>query len=571
MCLLMHLRRMNRLRVNSPLKNYGYCRFSLCFVAPRSQILAGMPPRRSTHKTKNPLSGGLHSFLTGCLNKVNMSVSQFNQWFSRWTLLVTSATAFLSGCAVGPDYHPPEISMPSAYQEKLAETNGPADASLAHWWRLFHDVELNALIREATVSNYDIRIAQARVRESRAQAGIAASALLPSIDADGAYTRQRLSKNTPDGFLAKGAGQSLVQNFYSAGFDASWEIDVFGGNRRALEAARADAGASVESSRDVMVTVLGDVGLNYLDLRGLQKELVVTRDNLRLRQETLKLTQDQFKAGLATEMDTARAEAQAENTLSQIPLLEENIENAIHRLAVLTGKQPDELEAELNSAAPIPSAIPSIPLELPSELLQRRPDIREAEREVAAATARIGVARADLFPKFYLASATGFQSLSAAKFLEAESGIWSFGPSMSWPIFAGGQIRQNIKVQTARQEEALNRYKQTVLISLEEVEDSLVACNKEREHRDALARSEAADRRAAALAEERYRSGLEDFLDVLETQRTLLADQDDLAQSDRNLGQNVIRLYKALGGGWEFTPALSAGNKSGSRPSFEQP
>ena len=450
------------------------------------------------------------------------------------------------------------------------ETNSQADTSLGQWWQLFHDATLNALIREATYSNYDIRIAQARVRESRAQAGIAQSALLPSIDANGAYTRERLSKNTPDGFVAQAAQQSLVQNFYSAGFDASWEIDVFGGNRRALEAAKADVGASVESSRDVLITVLGDVGLNYLDLRGLQKQLAVTRDNLRLQEETLKLTQVQMKAGLATEVDTARAEAQAENTLSQIPLLEENIESTIHKLAVLTGKQPDELEAELKPAAAIPSAIPSIPVELPSDLLQRRPDIRGAEREVAAATARIGVAKSDLFPKFYLASATGLQSISAAKFFDAESGIWSFGPSMSWPIFAGGQIRQNIKVQNARQEQALDRYQETVLVSLEEVEDSLVACNKESEHHDALAHSEAADRRAADLAEERYRSGLEDFLDVLETQRTLLDVQDALAQSDRNLGQNVIRLYKALGGGWEYTPQLSGvGNRAPSRMSLE--
>lgn len=499
-----------------------------------------------------------------------MNESRFNQWLGWPALLLASSAAFLSGCTVGPNYHPPETSMPSTYREKLADTNGPDGASVEQWWRLFHDAELNALIREATVSNYDIRIAQARVRESRAEAGIAQSALLPSIDADGAYTRERLSKNTPDGFVAQAAGQSLVQNFYSAGFDASWEVDVFGGNRRALEAAKADVGVSVESSRDVLITVLGDVGLNYLDLRGLQKELAVTRDNLRLQEETLKLTQDQLKAGLATEVDTARAEAQAESTLSQIPLLEENIESAMHRLAVLTGKQPEELEFELKSAAPIPSAIPAIPVELPSDLLRRRPDVREAEREVAAATARIGVAKADLFPKFYLGSATGLQSISAAKFFDAESGIWSFGPSMSWPIFAGGQIRQNIKAQNARQEQALDRYQETVLTSLEEVENSLVACNKELEHHDALARSEAADRRATELAEERYRSGLEDFLDVLETQRTLLAVQDDLAQSERDLGQNVIRLYKALGGGWEFTPELSGlGNKSAPRSLLE--
>ena len=499
-----------------------------------------------------------------------MQISQDRKWFFGWALLAVSAVAGLSGCAVGPDYHPPQTSLASAYQEKLSVTNSQTDASLDQWWQLFHDAELDSLIREATVSNYDILIAQARVREARAQAGIALSDLLPSVDANGQYTRQRLSKNTPNGFVARAAGQSLVQNFYSADLDASWEIDVFGGNRRALEAAKADVGANVESSRDVLITVLGDVGLNYLDLRGSQKELAVTRNNLNLQEETLKLTQDQFKAGLATEVDTARAEAQAENTRAQIPLLEQNIESSIHRLAVLTGKQPEELEAELKSAAPIPSAVPAIPVELPSDLLRRRPDIREAEREVAAANARIGVATADLFPKFTLASTAGLQSLNADKFFDAESGLWSFGPSMSWAIFTSGQVRQNIKVQNARQEQALDSYQQTVLTSIEEVEDSIVACNKEWEHHDALARSEAANRRAAELAEERYRSGLEDFLDVLDTQQTLLTVQDDLAQSDRNMGQNIIRLYKALGGGWEYRPGLSgAGNESAPRSAWK--
>lgn len=486
-----------------------------------------------------------------------------NKQASPWWMLFVASAALISGCAVGPDYHTPQTSVPSAYQVKLTNTNGPTNVSLDQWWRLFHDEKLNSLIQEATASNYDIRIAQARVRESRAQAGIAQSTLLPSLNADGSYSHGRLSQNTPDGFVAQAAGQSLVQNFYSATFDASWEIDVFGGNRRALEAAKADVGASIESNRGVLITVLGDVGLNYLDLRGSQRELAVTRDNLRLQQDTLNLTEDQFKSGMATEVDTARAEAQVESTRSQIPLLEENIERAIHRLAILTGKQPDALEAELKPAAPIPSAIPTIPVELPSDLLRRRPDIREAERNLAAATARIGQAKADLFPKFTLASSAGLQSLNVGKFFDAESGLWSVGPSVTWPIFAGGRIRQNIKVQDARQEQALDVYQQTVLTSLEEVDNSLVACNKELERHDALARSEIANKRAAALAEERYRSGLEDFLDVLETQRTLLAVQDELAQSDRDLGQNIIRLYKALGGGWESAPELSdVGNKS---------
>lgn len=477
---------------------------------------------------------------------------------SRWPLVWGACAALFAGCAVGPDYHRPQVDMTSTYQAHLASTNPAPAGELDRWWELFHDPALDRLIREAARSNYDIRIAQARVREARAQAGVARAALLPSVDASGDYTHQRLSRNAPAGFVAGAAGLSLEQNSYDAGVDASWEADVFGGNRRAFEAARADLGASVESSRDVLITVLGDVGVNYLDLRGLQKELAVVRQNLQLQEDTLGLTRGQLNAGLATEVDTARAEAQAENTRAQIPLFEQNIQRDIHRLAILTGRQPGAVEAQLSPSAPIPMAVPSIPVGLPSDLLRRRPDIRETERELAAATARIGVATADLFPKFTLTSMAGLDTISAGTFFDASSSVWSIGPSMRWSVFAGGRIRQNIKVQNARQEQALDQYQQTVLTSLEEVENALVACNKELEHHQALVRSEAANRRAAVLAEDRYRSGLEDFLDVLDTQRSLLAVQDDLAQSERTMGQNIVRLYKALGGGWNSASELSA-------------
>jgi outer membrane protein, multidrug efflux system len=256
-------------------------------------------------------------------------------------------------------------------------------------------------------------------------------------------------------------------------------------------------------------------------------------------------------------LDTARAEAQAANTRSLLPLLEQDIQRSIHRLSILIGKEPAELEAQLAVAAPIPPATPGIPVGLPSELLRRRPDIRQAERELAAATARIGVATADLFPRFFLTGAAGLESLNASDFFTAGSRFWSLGPSMHWPVFSAGRIRQNIKVQNARQEQALIRYEQTVLTSLEEVENALVACGKEEEHHRALAQSEAANRRAVELADQRYRSGLVDFLNVLETQRSLLAVQDDLARSDRTRDQNLVRLYKALGGGWQGEMQLS--------------
>jgi NodT family efflux transporter outer membrane factor (OMF) lipoprotein len=458
--------------------------------------------------------------------------------------------ASLAGCTVGPNFHSPQTSVPPTYHEPLVGGTNEPSQNLSQWWRVFHDSQLDALVEQATRANHDVRRAEARVREARAQAGVTRSALFPSLDASGSYSRQRLSQNTPSGFLARGVGQSLEQNFFDAGFDMNWELDVFGGNRRALEASQADLGAAAESSHGVLLTAIGDVGLNYLDLRGLQKQLAVARDNLRLQEQTLDLTRDRFRAGLASELDAARAEAQAASTRSLIPLLEQDIERAIHRLGILIGKEPTELESQLISPASIPPAVPGIPVGLPSDLLRRRPDIRQAEREVAASTARIGVATADLFPRFFLTGSAGLQSINASDFFDAGSRFWSLGPSIHWPVFTAGRIRQNIKVQNARQEQALIRYEQTVLISLEEVENALVFCGKEQEHHQSLVESETANLRAVQLADERYRSGLVDFLNVLETQRSLLAVQDDLARSERTLDQNLVRLYKALGGGW---------------------
>lgn len=475
-------------------------------------------------------------------------------------LAFAALAVFLGGCMVGPNYRRPEVSVPVAYPQTLTTATNQTSQELSQWWRVFHDPQLDTLIEQATLANFDLRLAQARVREARAQAGVARSALFPSVDANGEYSRQRLSEHTPQGLLARGTGQPLEQNLFDTGFDANWELDIFGGNRRGLQAAKADLGATEESRRGVLITVISDVGLNYLDLRGLQKQWAVARDNLRLQEDTLALTRDQFRAGLANELDTARAEAQAANTRSQIPLLEQDIHRSIHRLSILIGKEPAELESQLATPAPIPSATPTIPVGLPSDLLRRRPDIRQAEREVAGATARVGVATADLFPRFFLTGAAGLQSLNASDFFSAGSRFWSIGPSMKWPIFTAGRIRQNIKVQDARQEQSLIRYEQTVLTSLEEVENALVACGKEEAHHQALVQSEAANRRAVELADERYRSGLVDFLNVLETQRSLLAVQDDLARSERTTDQNLVRLYKTLGGGWEGETQLAEAN-----------
>jgi NodT family efflux transporter outer membrane factor (OMF) lipoprotein len=470
----------------------------------------------------------------------------------------------LAGCAVGPDYHAPQTAMPAAYAHATNVTVTAANTAqpLADWWTVFNDEQLDALIREAASSNLDIRVAQSRVREERAMRGVTRSGLFPQLNANGDYSRTRFSGNTLAGQQLLASGESLENNSFAAGLDLNWEIDVFGGTRRAVEAAQADLEASVESGRAVRISILAETGLSYFDLRGAQKELMVTRSNLRLQERTLALTKDRFRAGLASDLDTVRAEAEVGNTRAQIPPLEEREQRAIHRLGVLLGRQPTELESQLIPVEPIPNAPPRVPVGLPSALLRQRPDIRRAERQLAAANARIGVATADLFPKFYLTGTAGLQSIDASDFFDAGSRFWSLGPSVHWPVFTAGQIRQNIKVQNARQEQALFAYEQTVLISLEEVENGLVAFGKEQEHYQALAESEQANRRAAQLADERYRGGLVDFLDVLEAQRSLLIVQDELAHSEQVLGQNLVRLYKALGGGWSDEQMIASATKT---------
>ena len=469
------------------------------------------------------------------------------------------ALVIVSGCTVGPHYHVPAPATSVLFHH--IATNGVTSMGTnvfspetTAWWGVFHDSTLTALVHEAAETNLDLRIASARILEIRAlRLGVRAG-LFPGVNANGSYTRSRPSENTVGGRNLKAFHIPLETDNYSAGFDMNWEVDLFGGTRRSLEAATADAAASVEAQREVLVSVLAEVGLSYLDLRGYQRQLQVSRENLKAQEQTHQLTRDRFKAGLTSELDAARSEAQVAMTRSQMPPLEEGVERAIHRLSVLIGHPPASLHARLDPLTTIPASPLEIPVGLPSDLLKRRPDIRRAERELAAASARIGVAKSDLFPRFFLTGAVGLQSLDSADFLNAGSRSWSLGPSLKWPIFSAGRIRQNIQVQKARELQAALRYEEVVLKSLEEVENALVSFGKEQERHRALNDAERATRRAASLATEQHRAGLVDFLTVLEAERSLLATQEEQARSERSLGQDLIRVYKALGGGWSETP-----------------
>lgn len=466
------------------------------------------------------------------------------------------ASLLAAGCRVGPEHRAPALSLPHSFSSLSSNltTGGtnPAPA-LEEWWRTFGDEKLNDLVARAALANLDLRLATTRIREARALAGLARSALFPQIGASGGYSRTRASENTGAGRLARAAGESTEIDLFDAGLDLSWEIDVFGGTRRSTEAARADLAASIESSRDILITVTAETVLTYLDLRGAQKELAIVRDHLRAQQETLTLTADRQRAGLTTELDAARSEAQVAATRSQIPPLQEIERQAMHRLGTLLGLNPQELVTSLSKAQPIPAAAPAVPLGLPSDLLLRRPDLRRAERELAAACARIGVAKADLFPRFFLTGVAGLQGIEASDFVEAGSRFWSIGPSIRWPVFTAGRLRQNVRVQNARHEKALVLYEAAVLRALEEVENALVSFGEEQDRHRALLDSERASARAVTLARDRQTSGLVDFLDVLEAERTFLAAQENSARSERRLGQNFVRLCKALGGGWAET------------------
>lgn len=460
------------------------------------------------------------------------------------TLPLLAFVPLLAACVVGPDYERPERPAPASWAEMAGDRVSSASPE-TEWWTSFGDPTLDSLIARALEANLDLRVAAARVREARAEAGVVRGALLPEIDAGGSVARNRFSENGTFPL------SDPTSDLYSAGFDARWELDLFGGTRRELEAAEAEVEASLEDRRAVLVSLLGEVAASYVDLRGNQRLAAVARRNADAARATLELTRTRLAAGLGTELDLSRATALLANAEAPLPQFEGAARVAMHRLGVLLALAPGELASELEAPHPIPAPPAQILVGLPSELLARRPDVRRAERELAAATARIGAAVAERYPKFSLTGAFGLESVSSADFADAASRAWSLGPAVRWPLFAGGRILASIEVQDARAEQAKLAYEQSLLFALEEVENALVAYLREWDHRRALESAAAAGRKSVALADELYRKGLTDFLDVLDAERELYAAELELAASETTASLNVVALYKALGGGWE--------------------
>ena len=466
------------------------------------------------------------------------------------TMVITAiCLALLTGCAVGPNYHQPNVSTPSGWASPLAdgETNSPVN--LAVWWRNFNDTNLDSLMATAVESNLTLHIAEAHVREARAERGVVAGGLWPSIGSSASYSRNRYGANSFPPLA--GFGVPLDYNLYNAGFDAAWELDIFGGTRRAVEAANAEIGAAEYNQRDVLVSLLAEVARDYISARAYQQRLAITRDNIQVQQEVLDLTSNRFQNGLNSDLDVQQATAVLTSTEAQVPSLETGFRENVYALAVLLAQPPGELLDEMSAAKPIPITPPTVPVGLPSDLLQRRPDVQSAERELAAATARIGVAKADYFPKFSLTGFTALESVSTSDWFDYASRAWSAGPTVQWELFEAGSIRANVRVQNARQEQALDAYQQTVLTALEDADSALTAYAKEQVRRESLAQSVEANRQALELSTQLYKSGLADFLRVLDSERSLYAAQDALVQSDQAVSVNLVQLYKALGGGWQ--------------------
>ncbi|MFA7239819.1 MAG: efflux transporter outer membrane subunit [Sulfuricellaceae bacterium] len=461
---------------------------------------------------------------------------------TRTTVQHLVVIAILSGCAVGPDYRAPEISVPQAWHTALRGglNNAPADTPLlANWWNTLNDPLLSRLIQAAADNNLDLKQAQARLREARARRGASEAERFPTLAAQAGANRSRSS-----------GGIGSTSETFSAGFDANWELDIFGGKRRAVEAAEAGLEAAREDLRDVLVSLLAEVVLNYVEVRSFQARFAVADASLATLQETWQIARWRREAGLTTLLDEDQAKFNLEQTRAQLPVLLTGLEQAKNRLAVLLGRQPGAF-AEMEAAAAIPFPPVEVAVGVPAEILRRRPDIRRAERQLAAASAQVGVATAARYPNFSLSGTIGLQALSAAGLLQSGAGLFTLGGNAAWTLFDAGRIRQTIEIQNALQEQALIRYESAVLAALRDVENALVAFAEEQNRRRTLNDAVRAAQSAAGLAGNQYAAGLIDFQAVLDTQRSLLSLQDQLIQSEAAVTSNLSRLYKALGGGWE--------------------
>lgn len=468
-----------------------------------------------------------------------------------------SAILFSSGCAVGPNYKEPAVKVNPNFSN--VSSNYAFEPVTIEWWKQFNDDQLVGLVEQALKNNYDVKIAIANVKEARAMRNLASLDQFPTVRVDGGY-----KKGTPSKDASKGQPRDVREyELFNGGFDASWELDFFGRVRRSVEASNAELKMTEANRRFVSVSVAAEVARNYFELRGAQNELEVAKQNAKSQRETYEIITARFKAGRGTELDVRRAESQWTSTEAIIPALETRIKLAIHRLSVLTGQQPIALESQLidKKESPMPIAPEKIYIGKPEDLLRRRPDIRAAERALAAATARIGVATADLFPRVTFIGSIGLEARNLSGLGEAGADTYSFGPRISWAALDLGRVRARIKAANARAEASLANYEKTVLSALEETENALVQYGKTMAQLRYLQQSAAAAQEALNLARQRYEHGITDYLTVLDAQRVQLSAQSQLAQAQTRAATALVSIYKALGGGWENQETVAATEK----------
>ncbi len=462
--------------------------------------------------------------------------------------LLSGATLVVAGCAaVGPDYRAPEPAAPAQWAERDAAVNPDDQGDLSRWWTQLGDAQLTSLIDEALHGSTDLRLATARLREARARRALAGDNAWPTLSASASASRSKGS--------AAATGTGATRSLYNAGFDASWEPDLFGGTRRAIEAAQADLDTVQANLHATQVSLVAEVALNYVELRAYQERLALAQSNLANQTETWQLTQWRVQAGLAGSVDAEQARANLEQTRAQIPVLRTNLAEAEHRLAVLLGRTPASLHDRLAAAAPLPTVPEQIGVSIPAQTLTQRPDVHAAERKLAAETARVGQASAARYPQLTLSGSIGLQALQLDALHAPGAVTRSIVGQLAAPIFDAGRIRQQIEIQNAVQEQALINYEASVQTALREVEDALAALVNQRQRQQALTQAGEAARNAAQLARQQYAAGLIDFQTVLNTERTQLSVDDSLASARADSVSAVIQLYKALGGGWSPTPA----------------
>ncbi|MFP3681146.1 efflux transporter outer membrane subunit [Pseudomonas sp. SIMBA_041] len=471
----------------------------------------------------------------------------------RWPQLTFCALLImsLSACTVGPDFHKPQARQITEWSKPAKPAAGEAVTADMNerWWEVFNDPKLSALTQRALTDNLDLKLASSRLQQSRAARQVITANRYPNTAATGSYGRKRNSGeglNDPSGHN----GDSAF-NLWDTGFSASWELDFWGRVRRETEAADATLEVAENDRRGVLLSVLAETAQDYIQLRGVQSTRAVTEQNLDVARHSLKLSQLRLADGVATDLDVAEAAAQVAAIESRLPALEQRQSQLINALSLLMGEPPQALHAELSTDGPVPQTPRQVAIGLPSQLAERRPDIRQAEAQLHAATANIGVAKGDFYPRITLSGNLGSQAMQLSDFGSWGSRSFGIGPQFSLPLFDGGRLRGVLNLREAQQQEAAIAYQQTVLRAWHEIDDQLAAYNASQLRRDSLAEAVRQNQIALRTAQQQYTEGVVDFVNVLTVQSALLATQEQFVESSTGVSLAMVGLYKALGGGWE--------------------